>query len=72
MGELWAWLVLERDGSEGIVAAVLPGVGTVPLVVATGRVAELMRPYAEVHARVSGRPVRLVRFSEVETVERMP
>lgn len=70
-GDLWAWLVREPDGSEGIVGADIQGVGPCQLVVGSRTIAIAMRPYAEQHAKVSGKPVRLVHFRGRETLVRL-
>jgi hypothetical protein len=65
--ELWAWVVTEADGGEGVPAIELDGVA-LPLVGADGERMKLLRPYAE---QVAGRgvPVKLMRFSGAEVVE---
>ena len=68
--ECWAWLVAEADGSEGVIAAALPGMpGLSVLQARSKRLAMAMTCIAEGHAHASGRPVRLVHLVEVEVAE---
>ncbi|MBP7704223.1 MAG: hypothetical protein KA105_02920 [Caulobacter sp.] len=69
--EFFVWLVREPDGRDGPVSTVLPGIGAAPLVSMRRDLALAMRPVAESHAHASGRPVRLVRFSAPEELERL-
>jgi hypothetical protein len=73
MADLFAWLVKEADGSEGTIGVFVPGMGAgaVPLVVANEKMAAALEPYAWRHAEASGKPVRLVRFVEAETLKRL-
>jgi hypothetical protein len=73
MADLFAWIVKEADGSEGPVAAVIPGVGSaaVPLVSMKRKIIDALALYAVAHAALSGKPVRLVRFTEAETLRRL-
>jgi hypothetical protein len=70
MTDLYAWLVKEDDGAEGIIGAAVPGIGKgfSPLVVTSRKIADLLEPFASAHGHASGKPVRLVRFTEVETL----
>jgi hypothetical protein len=72
MSDLYAWVVKEEDGKEGPVCAILPGMGmaAVPLVSMNKDVVCRLAHIARRHGDVSGKPVRLVRFAEVETLER--
>ena len=66
--ELYVFLSTDATG-EGICGAMLNGVWT-PLVTSKRRIAEkVMRPLAAEASRLSGKPVRLVKFS---TREEMP
>lgn len=60
--ELYAFLSTDETG-EGICA-----VGGMTLVTSKARVAEMMRPLARDLAQMSGKPVRLVRFTKREEV----
>lgn len=65
--ELFALLSTDMTG-EGIIATILPGLGSTPMVTSNSRVAEMMKVAAAVAAKSSGKPVKLVRFTRVETV----
>lgn len=43
---LWAWMSRDDDGREGIIAAPLPGIGTMPLVFAYRSTADRLEPLA--------------------------
>ena len=63
--ELWAWLVQESDGTEGVITAGGLINGTFANLQSRQRaLAERMRPLAEAHAEASGRPVRLAHLIE--------
>jgi hypothetical protein len=69
---LYAWVVEEPDGGEGIAGAEIPGLGFVPLVVADmARIASL-RQWAERVRKQTGYPVRLVRYATREAIEELP
>jgi len=73
MRELYVWAVKEPDGREGPVATIIPGfsLGPIPLVTLSRKVADSLRPFALAHAEATGKPVRLVRFTEAETLEKL-
>jgi hypothetical protein len=73
MADLFAWLVKEEDGREGIVCVIIPGLGSrvIPLVATSAAMIETMETYARDHADGSGKPVRLARFTEAETLRRL-
>lgn len=73
MADLFAWVVKEPDGREGPVCAVVPGLGplAVPLVSMSRNVIDALSHVASLHADASGKPVRLVRFEEAETLKRL-
>ena len=62
--ELYVFLSTDATG-EGICGAHLNGAWT-PLVTSKRRIADMMRPMAEEASRLSGKPVRLVRFTARE------
>jgi hypothetical protein len=66
-------MVKEDDGREGIVAVIIPSFqdAPIPLVTASRTTANEFAAYARLHADASGRPVRLVRFAEAETLEKL-
>ena len=60
--EVFVFVAVHGDGDEGVVGALIGGQWML-LVAADPVRVEALRPYAEHAARVSGKPVRLVRFS---------
>lgn len=67
---LYGWVVLEADGTEGMVSAMLPGVGHVPLITRQETVAKAsFKKFAQQHADMTGLPVRLLKFTDPEVVE---
>jgi hypothetical protein len=70
---LYAWTVIEADGTEGTIAADTGlGLGVHPLVARSRAIVEVMRPIAEAHGRAAGRPVCLVAFTSRSEIERIP
>ena len=67
---IWAFLsVDEKDGNEGVCAAMLPGLpGLTPLIAADERRLKLLTPWAEDLARRTGRVIRLVKFTNREVI----
>jgi hypothetical protein len=65
--ELFAFLSIDATG-EGICAAILPELGSTPLVTSKARFAELMKAKAQEIAALSGKPVQLVRFTRADVV----
>jgi hypothetical protein len=66
---VWVYLIVDGDG-EGMVAAPIEGM-TLPLFAVDQEHAELLRPYAIKMAKVSNRPIKLVRFDarvELDTI----
>lgn len=69
--ELYAYVATDGDDDEGLPAANING-AAMPLIAADQARLTSLRPYAEQVVRATGRPVRLVRFSErtvIETIE---
>lgn len=64
--ELFAWLSIDGDGNEGIVAAGLPGLGWTQLITSKERIANKMRKPAMEAGNMSGKKVVLVRFKRVD------
>lgn len=67
--EIWAWIVTEPDGGEGIPAIGGLGGMMMPLVGADEARIRSLEPAARATAALSGLPVRLVRFTELVEVE---
>ena len=68
--ELYAWIVTEKDGTEGIPAQCLDGVWY-PAVGADCARIESLRPIAADMQIKMGLDVKLVRFSQMTVVERL-
>jgi len=66
---LWVWVAVDAMGGEGIVAGVLPGLGSTPLV--TGKEHLAKGPMAEIVRRMPpmGRRYELRRYDRPEVVE---
>lgn len=59
---IYAFLSIDADGFNGIVAAVLPGVGSTPMVFGKRSLAEKMIPFAQDVATRTGLKVGLYAF----------
>jgi hypothetical protein len=68
---LYAWVVTEPDGGEGVGSALL-GSTHYPLVGLDSVHAKSLREFAEYIRRETGYPVRLVRFGQREDLEVLP
>ena len=70
---IWAYLsVDDRDGNEGVCAAMVPGLpGLTPLIAADERRLEFITQLAEQLARDSGRVLRLVKFTNREVIKQI-
>lgn len=66
--ELYAYVATDGDEDEGLPAARL-GDMAMPLVAADLERLRSLRAYAEATAQATGRPVRLLRFSQREVIE---
>ena len=72
---LYAWVAEEPDGSEGVCSAQLDLLGRLthmPLVGADLDCIRSLHDYAEMTRRLTGYPVRLVRYSQREDFEKLP
>ena len=68
---LWAWVTVGDDDEEGV-CAMMTRNGPMPLIGADEVRLRELRPYAEMVASFSERPVRLVRFDTRTEVETLP
>lgn len=68
--ELWLWVSTDETG-EGVMAGPLMGQGgpIMPLIAADKTMLETLRPWAEHIAQLSGKPARLIKFSNREVVD---
>jgi hypothetical protein len=67
--EMWCWVVTEPDGTEGVIAGMVPKMafmGPVLLQHHKRELAEQFRPLAERHGHLEDKPVRLAHLVEVE------
>jgi hypothetical protein len=60
--DVYVFMSIDEKGRNGIVASVLMGLGSTPLVTGSAKTAEKMKPLADGIARKTGRPVGLFRF----------
>ena len=67
--EIWAWIVTEDDGGEGVPAKTLPGLGMVPLLGADEARVRSFEADARFIAAELNCPVKLCRFSNMEVIE---
>lgn len=64
--ELWAYVA---DGEDSICAAILPGIGNVPMVFAKRRMLEQFREVMMEAGTAAGKTIRVVRFVRAEMLE---
>ena len=60
---MWAFIALDADGTEGLVAVELPGLGQTPLVGADLAMVAKLRPLAQRVADTKGIDIKLIHFS---------
>lgn len=74
--EIWAFLSVDpSDNTEGIIARTGPDGITIPMIAADAARLMSLIPEMEQTVQVTGRPIRLVKFTtrqEVRTIERKP
>jgi len=66
--ECFAWVMIEADGKEGVIAAVMLDnevLGIIPLFARERYIVEGFEPLARKHGANAGVPVRMVRLMEV-------
>ena len=68
---LFAWVCTEPDGGEGVAGALIGGIN-MPLVGADMDRMRSLRPYAELVRKITGYPMRLVRYGSREDLEVLP
>jgi hypothetical protein len=64
--KLYAFMSIDENGFNGIVAEIIPGLGSVPMVVGSRRLADKLIPVAEKLTRDSGVKIGLFAFSRVD------
>jgi hypothetical protein len=67
--EIWAFTSIDEDDEEGIVAMHVPNHGWMPMIAADRTRLEQLRPEAVKIASITGRDMRLSRFTVRENVE---
>ena len=67
--EIWAWIVTESDGGEGIPAMHLPNGGVAPMLGADEVRVRAYEQDARLMAAALKVPVKLCRFSDMEVIE---
>jgi hypothetical protein len=63
--ELFVFMSIDDKGKHGIVAEMIPGLGTTPLVTASPKGVERMKKLAQDVAKRTGKPVGLFAFMRV-------
>jgi hypothetical protein len=66
IGKVFVFMSIDAKGRNGVIASVLPGLGSTPLVTGSARVAEKMKPLAEEVARRTGLTVGMFKFTREE------
>jgi hypothetical protein len=66
--QIWAFLSVD-DGGEGVCGLTVGGDAMLPMVAADKRIVETMIPHAVELATVSGKPVRLAKFTKREDMQ---
>jgi hypothetical protein len=59
---LYAFMSIDKDGNNGIVASILPGLGSTPLVTGSRTAVDLMIPVAQRVAKKTGVTIGLFAF----------
>lgn len=60
--EVYVFMSIDEQGRHGIVASILPNLGSTPLVTASRNVAGMMQPLAQDIAKRTGKTVGLFAF----------
>ena len=63
INKIWAFLSVDDDGNEGVIAAPIPGFASVPLIAADEARLASLTPLAETLAKLTGRKIVLVEFA---------
>ena len=66
---LYAFLSIDAEGRNGVVAEILPGLGSTPLITGKRSVAKSIIPLAEKVAARTGKKVGLFVFERVESYD---
>lgn len=60
---LYAFVVIDDDGTEGVPAVEIEGVGALPMIGADLSMVKMFKPHARAWAKMNGKAVTLVHFS---------
>jgi len=63
LDEVYVFMSIDEEGRNGIVASILPELGSTPLVTGSRMAAKAMKPLAQEIAKLTGKPVGLFRFT---------
>jgi hypothetical protein len=63
--EVYVFMSVDGEGRNGIVAAMLPGLGPTPMVTNSASIAEMLKGPARHIASLSGKRVVIARFARV-------
>ena len=67
---IWAFVSVDEDGNEGVIAASLPGLpGLTPLIAADERRLASIRTIAQMVVDTFGKPARLIKMTSREVLE---
>jgi hypothetical protein len=66
---LYVFMSVDEEGRNGIIAHVMPNLGSTPLVTGSRRVALKMIPMAEAVAKLTGKKVILYVFNRAESYD---
>lgn len=61
--EIFVFMSIDEQGRHGVVAEILPDLGSTPLVTGSLKAVELMKPIAQRLAKRTGKTVGLFRFT---------
>lgn len=69
---LYAFMSVDDEGNHGVVACVLPGLGSTPMITGSKKAAEGLKPQAIEIARSTGMKIGLFAFDRGEMMWKSP
>jgi hypothetical protein len=66
--EIYVFMSTDENGNHGILASILPNLGSTPLLTGSARAAEALKPIAAEVARASKKKIGLFKFKRVDQV----
>lgn len=66
--EVWIGLSEDPDGKNGIVAAMVPGIGGAPMVTSSPQVLAFFKGQIDALASIARKPIKIYRFTRAEVV----